>query len=283
MQFRRRAAVAIAALSTAALAVGGLAGGQAAAASSPGKVPVVVAHVNAKSIKLSTGSSLHAGRVLFKVTTAKGNHFLQIAKLHHGYPLSQAGPDLNKAFQGDTAAIRRVDKKITFRGGADATPNQPGHFAVTLYAGQYVLIDQNGNAHSFVNVKGKAPARAVVPYQGTITTFTYGFGTTPAHLPASGYVHFQNHSDQPHFVVLQQVKSNTTPKMVREFFNSGGQGNPSFMLKPNASAGVISPKTGEIMQYKLPAGKYVLACFWPDKDTGMPHAFMGMWKLATLG
>jgi len=25
-----------------------------------------------------------------------------------------------------------------------------------------------------------------------------------------------------------------------------------------------------------------VACFWPDYFTGMPHAFMGMWKLVTL-
>jgi hypothetical protein len=282
MLIRKRAAVAVAAISAAALTAGGLSAAQGAAASSPGKVPVVVAHVNAKSIKLSTGSSLHAGRVLFKVTTAKDNHFLQLAKLHKGYSMAQAGADLNKALQGNVAAVRRVDRKITFRGGADATPGHPGHFAVTLYAGQYVLIDQNGSAHSVVNVKGTAPARAAVPYQGTVTTFTYGFGTNPAQLPASGYTHFQNHSDQPHFVVMQQVKSDTTPAMVRKFFKSGGQGNPTFMLKGQASSGVISPGTGEIMQYKLPAGKYVLACFWPDKDTGMPHAFMGMWKLTML-
>jgi hypothetical protein len=32
----------------------------------------------------------------------------------------------------------------------------------------------------------------------------------------------------------------------------------------------------------VPAGKYLLACFWPDDDTGMPHFFMGMWKLVRV-
>jgi hypothetical protein len=32
----------------------------------------------------------------------------------------------------------------------------------------------------------------------------------------------------------------------------------------------------------MPAGRYVVACYWPDDDTGMPHAFMGMFKLITL-
>ena len=39
-----------------------------------------------------------------------------------------------------------------------------------------------------------------------------------------------------------------------------------------------------VAQYiDLPPGKYLIACFWPDFRTGMPHAFMGMWKLIQLG
>jgi hypothetical protein len=37
------------------------------------------------------------------------------------------------------------------------------------------------------------------------------------------------------------------------------------------------------MTYDLPAGKYFIACFWPDYFTGMPHFLMGMWKLVTIG
>jgi hypothetical protein len=37
-----------------------------------------------------------------------------------------------------------------------------------------------------------------------------------------------------------------------------------------------------MLSYDLPAGEYLLACFWPDRFTGMPHFFMGMWKLINL-
>ena len=50
----------------------------------------------------------------------------------------------------------------------------------------------------------------------------------------------------------------------------------------NTAVGVISPKYGETFHYSLPAGKYLIRCYWPDDDTGMPHAFMGMWKLIWL-
>jgi hypothetical protein len=37
-----------------------------------------------------------------------------------------------------------------------------------------------------------------------------------------------------------------------------------------------------MLRYDLPRGEYLIACFWPDRLTGMPHAFMGMWKLVQL-
>jgi hypothetical protein len=47
-------------------------------------------------------------------------------------------------------------------------------------------------------------------------------------------------------------------------------------------AGVISSHYGQTLHYRLPAGRYLMMCFWPSKDTGMPHAMMGMWKLVQL-
>lgn len=282
MNIRRRSRFAAAALSTVALTIGGLAGAADGVASAPAKVPTVVVHMTSKSVTLSTGSTMHAGRVLFKVTSAKGQHDLQIARLHKGYSLQQAGADLGQAFGGDVAAVRRVDQNITFRGGAEAAPKSPGRFATVLNKGRYVFIDQDSNAYTWVNVVGSAPARAAVPSEGSITTYTYGFANSPAKLPASGAVTIDNRSDQPHFVVLQQVKISTTRKMVRKYFQGGSQSEPNFVLKATTSSGVLSPTKSEVFKYDLPAGKYIVACFWPDRDTGMPHANMGMWKLLWL-
>ena len=95
-------------------------------------------------------------------------------------------------------------------------------------------------------------------------------------------VKFANQADQPHFLVIQRVKDSTTNAKVRKFINSGGQGNPSWVLKASTESGVVSPGKSQLFRYDLPAGKYLVACFWPDYFTGMPHAFMGMWKLVTL-
>ena len=49
-----------------------------------------------------------------------------------------------------------------------------------------------------------------------------------------------------------------------------------------ADSGVVSPGKSQLFDYDLPAGKYFIACFWPDYFNGMPHFLMGMWKLVTL-
>ena len=55
----------------------------------------------------------------------------------------------------------------------------------------------------------------------------------------------------------------------------------------SASAGMetgsISPGTSMTVDYDLPAGQYVVMCFFPDpKMGGMPHALMGMLEMIHL-
>ena len=54
---------------------------------------------------------------------------------------------------------------------------------------------------------------------------------------------------------------------------------PDFRGPGEASA--VTGAGGAATLY-LPPGKYLVACFWPDYFTGMPHVAMGMWKLVTI-
>ncbi|HZC72877.1 MAG TPA: hypothetical protein VE442_19425 [Jatrophihabitans sp.] len=271
----------LAVLSTAAIAAAGLTGATAAGASTPHKVPVITVHMG-KRITTSTGTRMLAGKVVFRVVTRKGDHSLQILRLHKGYSLQQAGADIGKAFGGNIDAIRRIDSRITWRGGAEARPNRPGRFATTLGAGHFVFLDQNSDAFTMMTVRGTPPNRAAIPHASSITAFSYGFGTSSNSIPATGWTRVTDQSDQPHFVVFQHVKARVTPKMVRRALDRGLRGNPPWVLRGSTSTGVMSPKFGETFHYSLPAGKYLIACFWPDDDTGMPHILMGMWKLIWL-
>jgi hypothetical protein len=47
---------------------------------------------------------------------------------------------------------------------------------------------------------------------------------------------------------------------------------------------VISGGKSMTLKYRLPAGRYVMVCFWPDADMGgTPHAFLGMYRGLKVG
>jgi hypothetical protein len=276
-------------LAASGLAASGLLSAPASAAPAPGAdlsvhgVPTVVARMTSKHIQLSVGNHMRAGRVMFKVVTRdKRNHDLQLLRLHRGYTAQQAQADFGKAFSGDVAAVRRIDANITFLGGAPAKVGKPGWFSVKLHANRYMVVDQNGPAMTALTVRGTAPKRPGVPHSSRILALSYGFDPSLTTMPASGWTLVGNHSDQPHFVVINRIKESTTRKMVHRYFKSGSQKPPPWGLRANTSTGVISPYKNETLHYDLPAGKYLLMCFWPDDDTGMPHAYMGMWRIVTL-
>jgi len=241
--------------------------------------PVITAHMG-KNITLSR-TSVRAGQITFRAVTGKGTHELQLARLRHGYTMQQAGADIGKAFSGDTDAIRRVDNGIDFRGGAEAHPSRPGEFTTSLARGHYVVLDQDGPGLAMLDVHGSSVKRRAPHTSSKIGVFTYGFNTTGT-LPNSGRTLIHNSSDQPHFVVFQRIKNGTTRAQVKKTFSSMSEAKPSWAMGANTSSGVISPNRSERFKYSLPAGKYVLACFWPDVKTGMPHAYMGMWRIVTL-
>jgi hypothetical protein len=128
------------------------------------------------------------------------------------------------------------------------------------------------------------PTRAGVAHQSTVTAFSYGFVTSPSpdSIPASGTLQFYNQADQPHFLEIQRVKQGTTARQVRRVLNPNSHAQPRFLMRAHTSTGVVSPTFSEMMRYSLPRGEYLIACFWPDRLTGMPHAYMGMWKLVQL-
>lgn len=280
----------VAALAVLGLAAGTLLTAPATAAPAPAAdlsvdgVPTVVARMTSTHISLSVGDHMRAGRVMFKVVSRDDrNHELQLLRLHRGYTAQQAQADFGKAFSGNVAAVRRLDANITFLGGAPAKVGKPGWFSVKLHANRYMVVDQQGSGATVLTVRGTAPARPPVPHDSRITALSYGFDPSLKTMPASGWTLVGNHSDQPHFVVMNRVKQGTTRKMVRDYFKSGSHKDPSWALHSSTSTAVVSPYRTETFHYDLPAGKYLLMCFWPDDDTGMPHVYMGMWHFVQLG
>jgi hypothetical protein len=85
-------------------------------------------------------------------------------------------------------------------------------------------------------------------------------------------------------VSLQQVAEGTTTDQVLEYLQSEEQGPPpSWALQAGMETGSLSPGRSMTVDYDLPAGQYVVMCFFPDpKMGGMPHAMMGMLRMIHL-
>lgn len=291
MRMRTRAVAVATAIGTGAA----LAGAAVAPGVATAKTTTVTVTMSAKSITLSTGDAdLAAGFTKFVVETNKGEHALQIVQLHEGYTPQQAQKDVGAAFNGDVKAIHRVDTRMTWLNGASATPDKPGSIAVTLPAGDYYFVDQNGSAVLPVSVTGDTTGTATITPDARFTAANGSKADRPhvwkvsdKTIARKGWLQLRDTSDEPHFLVMQRVKDSVTNKKVRQFIASGGQGQPAWLLKASVESGTFSPESmtpdsTSFLHYRLPAGKYLVACFWPSASDGMPHFFMNMFKLVTL-
>jgi hypothetical protein len=234
-------------------------------------------------LTVSPGTTVAAGRVTINYTAPKGDHTLQAAVIRPGYTSDQFGKDINAALnKGNVKAVRRVDSKVAWLGGAESLGGATGTFSTVLPAGTVFLFDQNSDARVQLTVTSPATPGAVEQAVATVRVTKHLHWATSATLPATGWVNLHNNSTEPHFFVVQRVKESTTASKVRAFIKKGARGNPPWGLKANANSGVFSPGTTTQFLVHVPAGKYLLLCFWPSKKNGMPHFMMGMWKLVHL-
>ena len=138
------------------------------------------------------------------------------------------------AFGGNKAAIKRVDKNITWLGGIDAPAGHPGTVATVLKPGSYLATDQNSNAISaFDVVSSTANYRTLYPNSFVTTKGNEFHPHTSLALPKSGWVKFHNNAEEPHMFVFQHVKQSTTNKDVQDYIASGSQQQPSWGLQPS--------------------------------------------------
>jgi hypothetical protein len=249
------------------------------------KKPALVIHakVTKQTVKLDR-TTARAGRITFAVRAPKGDHTLQVVQLHDGYTPDQLQADASAGLdKGDVDAVNRLDDNVTWLGGIEVLGGKSGTFTVLLKKGDYFIADQNGNGAAQLTVKGSTVHRSSAALDGTFTATAANRWDTPKSVAHNGWIRLRNTGDQPHFMVLNEVKKSTTKKDVKAYFNTGAESQPAFGLSHFTSSGVFSPGSNVTLHLQhVPAGKYLLMCFWPDKETGMPHAAMGMWRLVTL-
>jgi hypothetical protein len=276
----------VAGAATGAVAAHPRAAGADPAVRSAAPAAVVVTTITKKSITFSSGSQVPAGRTIFNVVAKikHGDHTFQIVQLHSGYTKAQFEQDVQAGVQAnkpDLQAVARLDHRVTWLGGATSRHGSTRQFGVALSPGTYYGFDQSGPAITKFTVAGPTPRRAPFSRDATATGTGEDTWVMPKVLPADGWIKLRDTSTEPHFFAITAVKKSTTNKQVRAY-TKNPQGSPPWALKAHTDSGVFSRHTNVALHVQLPKGKYLVACFWPSIDNGMPHFFMGMWKLVHL-
>ncbi len=103
-------------------------------------------------------------------------------------------------------------------------------------------------------------------------------------------VKVQNVGDQPHLIDISKLPDGTTEDQVAATLGvfmgtpapDGIETLEELELDSIAVSTDQSSGTTQWVSWDLQPGTYVAMCWVADRETGMPHAFMGMWMLFTI-
>ncbi len=99
-----------------------------------------------------------------------------------------------------------------------------------------------------------------------------------------------NTGEQPHFIVLVKGPDDLTMDDVMAILAADATGgtpppgvpNPETDFEDIAETSLLSAGKTMWLEFDLAPGTYVALCFFPDPETGMPHAALGMVQLFTV-
>jgi len=289
MSVQRIAALGASVMVLTAGALTGATGGAAGAAAretAAGTVPVSIS----ASHNVTLPATIQPGVNEFRVTTEAKRSGFQLVQLAAGYTLDQAVADIDAGLEkGKIKALKRFEAHVTLLGGVNVLPGKVGKLTVNLPVGSYYAADIDKNrpsAFTAFTVAG-ADTGASMPEGSTVKAVkSASWAKGPKSIAHRGMLTFKNRTDQNHFVGLARLKKGKTAKDFAAWIDAamkGEEGPPPVDFGVAFDGGVVSPGQTVAMNYKLPKGDYILACFWPDASMGgMPHAFMGMFRGITL-
>ncbi|MBD3926925.1 hypothetical protein IEZ26_20060 [Nocardioides cavernae] len=225
------------------------------------------------------------GVTTYKISTTKRRAAFQVLSLATGYSVDQAMADGNQGLEkNNIKALKRFEANVTLLGGTGATRDKAGKLVLDLEPGTYYGLETNrfGAPWTPFTVAG-VDTGATMPSGATLKAVdSTKWAKEPASIPRSGWLRFKNRADQNHFIILAKLARGKTIDDFDDFIKDES-GPPPIDPRFGLDSGALSPGHDMAMKYRLPKGNYVLTCFWPDASMkGMPHAFMGMYRVVTV-
>jgi hypothetical protein len=263
--------------------------------------PKLTATVSKKGLLNLTGPhTFRAGRVDLSLTSSlsKGSEdsaSIEVGSFKKGFTFATFKMDVATfgASYGQNgpspAGVKALDRAVaggTIFGGliSDRGQTETGSIVLPAAGTYYIWNDTDIPAQpTKLVVTGPEVGRASPHATATVTATTAKRFGGPATLPAKGTLTFRNIStNSPHELDLIHVKTGTTRAQILASFMSSTNSEPSFVRPGEIQTDAVGPGHAVTLSYSLPKGEYVEACFFPDLQTGIPHAFMGMINIVHL-
>ncbi len=177
-----------------------------------------------------------------------------------------------------------------FAGGTYAPAGETAQVVLDLTPGEWVAWGDPSAPQEpvIVNVTGEMPSDLPEPESGaTITMAEYSIEVTEGELtPGQQVVKVTNVGAQPHFVFIAKGPDSMTEADIEAIIEAEMTGTPAATdIDPDADfddvagTGTQSMGTDIWIPVDLEAGKYVMVCFFPDIESGLPHAYEGMYNV----
>lgn len=176
-------------------------------------------------------------------------------------------------------------------GGASIAESGPGVAVIDLQPGDWIVAGaQLSTQPVIMTVTGELPA--TLPEPDSNATFSLSEMVIEisdgALVAGENVIKIENNGDQPHFVDLNKVPDGTTNENIAATVQSEMSGTPAPGAVDFADVQFITSSADQSsgttmwMPLTLEAGTYAALCWFPDRETGMPHAFMGMHTVFTV-
>ncbi len=197
---------------------------------------------------------------------------------------AEASPGASPVAAAPTASFDAV-----WAGGTFAESGQSAQVVVDLTLGEWLVYGEGDTDEATVlTVSGEMPTDLPEPEAGaTLTTDEYAIEVTDGKLVAGQQiVKVQNEGQQPHFVSGDLGPSGLTAEQVGAVYEGEAMGTPAAEgFEPSTDLNTVffaatqTSGTATWHLVDLQPGTYVLACFYPDAQDGMPHASHGMYTV----
>jgi hypothetical protein len=255
-------------------------------------IPITVVSVN-DAYHVTLPATLTPGLRRIKVVTTTGHaREADFVHLKPGYTLDDLVSDLNASFSTDTPdleALNRFYDSTVVAGGLVARQNVPGLGRLTFFPGQWYAFDPavfptTAEAFTPFMVAGE-PTGATTTFTARITAeHDTQWNPRPVSINYRGWIKFTNKAESPHFIELAKLAPGKTYADFKAWVKAvmSGHDAPPPFGKFSLDEGLVSPGHAYTFKYDIPKGNYVVLCFMPDRETGLPHAFMGMSRPLTV-